>query len=281
MSFLNIFNQSNLAGGGQTFAEQATQTKQALTGKEETPGTAVAAPSQVADQAANITAQKQKQATLGQAQQVQQQAGTAFQQQQTEIKVAQDQRDQQMSQILSNTQQKINQIHQKLSEQGTQLGEQEYNASIAQLEFLHNQADRKFSDQCARDGEVRRLDDATQMKKALMFAAFNTQITQLQNNIKFQTAIQADERTFQQYLGTIAPEMAIQVAVEEYKLQQSGEAIKGMVSGVAKAAPDIGQYMATPSPTPKPSPTPTTIPVPDLTNVAYTPNPSGVLARTD
>ena len=249
MSFLNIFNQSNLAGAGQTFTEQAQQTKQALTGKEATPGTAAPAASQVMEQAAGITAQKQKQATLGQAQQAQQQAGTAFQQQQTDIKVAQDQRDQQMSQILSNNQQKINQIHQTLSEKGAQLGEQEYASSIAQLEFLHNQSDRKFADQCARDGEVRRLDDATQMKKALMFAAFDTQISQLQNNIKFNTAMQADERTFQQYLGTISPEMAIQVAVEEYKLKQSGLAVQGMVKGVSEAAPAIGEWAVTPGDT--------------------------------
>lgn len=96
-------------------------------------------------------------------------------------------------------------------------------------------SDRKYVDKIQIEGDKRRLDDAVQLKSAIMYATFEEQIDQLNEDTEFQRSLNADDRTWTEYLATIDPEAAIQASLMSYKSQQSQKAYEGMAEGVVTA----------------------------------------------
>jgi len=243
MSFLDILNKKQLVGGGQTATEQAGSFKQAIGGKETSAGGTPAA-SQVSENVATAQVSSQKKQLLQTAQTQQQKVAEQFTQQQQVTRLDENERAQRRSELLSQNQQKIQQIHQRLSQAGSTMDDNEKEANLEQLSFLHGQSDRKWADSVVNEGTKRRLDDSNQMKEALLYATFSDNIDQLNSDNDFKRMLNADDREFQQSLARISPEYAIESALKSFSQEQSQRAYQGMVEGVQKNTPAIAEYAA-------------------------------------
>ena len=248
MAFMDILNQNQqqATGAGQSFTQQATQMQQALTGKSVAP--APIQKSNIAEQTATAAAQVPVKQELAKAQT--QQQGADLQAAATAQKDREN--DQQYQQkraaIVADTQRKMDALYNNVTQNYASMDEKQQAASMQQIEFYHNLSDTKYIDQVQQEGEKRRLDDSTQLKTAMMYATFDDNITLVKNSQDFQAAFNADNRTFQQYLATIRPDFAINMAVQDYQRLQAGKAAEGMSEGVGKGVSQGIQDYLSPSP---------------------------------
>ena len=241
MSFLDLLNQQkqNQTGLGQTFTQQAEQMKTALTGKEVAP--APIQKSNLAEQTATAGALAATGQQLKQAQGVQQQADTQAAQIQQQRRMTSDEYQQKQSDLVAQTQRQFNIVYNKLSENYKNLDEQQQEQGISQLEFLHNLADKKYTDQIQVEGDKRRLDDQTQMQTAMLYATFDDSIDMIKQDEEFKRAFNADNRTFNEYIATILPSSAIQAALTQYRGEQSEKAAEGMARGISGSGKELGE----------------------------------------
>lgn len=238
MSLLDTLNKSQQLGGGESFTEQASQMKGALTGKAQ-PEAEGPAKSNVAEQVAVSQAQSEKQTMLDQLTSQQKSAQveqTGIQQQQ---KLSEQELKQKETSIVMGAQRQFNELNRKFAEESSALTVEQKGAMLEQMAFLNNLSDRKYMSEVKNEGMRRRLDDQNQMKEALMYAEFDDMVTLLNKDLSFKKAMSADERTFNEYLSTISPEAAISAAVAMYNQQQSQKAFEGMTKGIAENTPKI------------------------------------------
>jgi hypothetical protein len=238
MAFLDVFKQKQTAGFGRSFTDQAAELKQALTGKEAAPSTL--ATSNVGEQLAVAQTNEQQSQQINQAQQVQEKGAlehAQLQQQQNLINIDYRQKE---SDLVRQVQRQADQVYQKLSDNYSALRAEDKIASLQQLGFLQDLADRKYMSQIQLEGDRRRLDNASQQQEAMLYAAFEDNMALLNSDLGLKRALAADERVFQEYLATINPEAAIQAALTEYTSKQRQEATVGMAKNVSE---DIGSYM--------------------------------------
>ena len=239
MSFLDIYQQKQQAGLGQSFTDQANALKSALQGKET--GAPAVKKSQVAEDVAQAQNVEQQKGAYQQAQQVQQKGVQEYAQIEQQKRLTSLDFKQKESDLVTQAQRQADSIYNNLATNFANLGADQKAAQLAQLEFLHNLTDRKYVDKIQLEGDKRRLDDQNQLKTAILYATFDNQMAQLNSDLEFKKALAADERTFNEYLATIDPRAAIKASLIEYSSKQSQAAAEGMASGVVSAAQKYGE----------------------------------------
>lgn len=244
MSFLDIYNKGKGAAGATSFTDQAQAMKSALTGKEQAAPVGPAK-SQVAEAAATSAAGEEKKNLLQQAQGVQ----TKFEEQKADVaqtrRLTAQEYVQKKDEVVAQAQRQFDTIHRDFSENLADMDAQKQTAILDQMSFLSSFTDRKFSDNVQREGDRRRLDNAVQMKTAQLYAAFDDHIDLLNKDLEFKKAMEADDRTFQEYLAKLDPAAAIEASLIEYKSKQSQAAGEGMIKGATEKAGTLGETAST------------------------------------
>jgi hypothetical protein len=197
------------------------------------------AKSTVAADVASQQVAQQKKALLQQAQEnqgklKQQEKGIALSSQ-----LSKDEAQQRENSMLQNVNRQINDLYFKLQGQTKDINNEKQIGEIEQLTFLNNLSNRKWADTVKAEGAKRRLDVDSQMKDALMYANFDDMMYSLNQDLKFKSALMADDRAFNEYLATIEPEAAINAAIQMQKAEASAAAVKGAVKGVTEGVQQV------------------------------------------
>ena len=71
-----------------------------------------------------------------------------------------------------------------------------------------------------------------------MYAAFGDSIDMVKDQQDFQEAFNADQRTFNEYLASLRPQFAVDLAVQQYQREAGAKSIQAAGEGIGKAVTD-------------------------------------------
>jgi hypothetical protein len=142
--------------------------------------------------------------------------------------------EQQKNFLAKQTQRDHDAIYNRLLIDGAKLGDEEYAAKIEQLSFYNAQFAAKYQDDLAREGALRRLDNAQQARVALQYAVFSDNIDLIQKDKEFRAMLSADQRTFERKMAEIDGSRALQIALNTMKNDAAQKSWASMSEGAAK-----------------------------------------------
>lgn len=119
-------------------------------------------------------------------------------------------------------------------------------AELEQLAFALRMRDQQYVDQLQRVGKVQRLENNLQWREEMSSTVLGAQMDSFLSDIDFKKKFYADQRSFDESLATINPEMAMSIAQAAMKDEQNSMIFQGL--GTAGAAAAKGYFSNQSSP---------------------------------
>lgn len=113
-------------------------------------------------------------------------------------------------------------------------------ARMEQAGFMLRMGNQQYIDKLQMEGRKSRLDDAIAFNEELNRSVFSQELDLFSNSLEFRNLMQADARSFQQQLGNMDNEFAMQIAMADNKAAGS----QMMWSGIGSAVGGAASYMA-------------------------------------
>jgi hypothetical protein len=114
-------------------------------------------------------------------------------------------------------------------------------SSLEQLGFNLRLRDQQYVDQITRVGKLRRLEDENEFRNEFTRLQLGNNLNMFLDDLGFKEALYADQRTFEEMLARINPEMAMKMATDVMKDESTSQIFQGigtLASTGAKAYED-------------------------------------------
>jgi hypothetical protein len=117
-------------------------------------------------------------------------------------------------------------------------------ASLEQLGFSLRLRDQQYVDQLTRIGKLRRLENENEFRKEFTRLQLGNNLSMFLDDLGFKEALYADQRTFEEMLAKINPDMAMRMATNAMKDASTSQIFQGVGTLASTGVTAYGNYKA-------------------------------------